>query len=127
MGCRNDYQEPNELEIENSKVLAITAELTSGKLPSWFGEGSHKSVYNISSRETLDANTAALCSTLRGIEKKYPAKLKKMSLEAQIWWRDHKAFDRKRIAAERKEKSDAKIKAQALAKLSKKEKEVLGH
>lgn len=123
MPCLSDYQNANEFEIENSKVLAILEELKSGKLPKWFGDGYNKRVYNCTSRESLDSNTAQLCTSLSKLAK---SKLNKLSLEAQLWWRDHQAHDARRKVKERKDKLNEKAKQAALNKLSKKEKILLG-
>lgn len=95
MPCRSDYLEPNELEIENSKVLALIEEFETKKLPNWYGKGNHNTVYNNSSQEIVNSNTAKLCSMLKKYSVKDLAGMN-YSLEMQIWWRDHSKFDENR-------------------------------
>lgn len=123
MGCRSDYMEPNTYEIENSKVLALLEELKTGKLPKWFGDGSYKEVYNSSTKIILDNNTEKLCSLL---QKEKDLNISKMSLEMQLWWRDHKEADKKRISAELKAKKTDKAKEIAISKLTPFERKLLG-
>lgn len=76
---------------------------------------------NIKSR--LDTRTDQLCKQLRLLEKEAPHLI---DPDLQAWWDEHKDWDRKR---EKKEKAQAKAedeKKAALAKLSPKERELLG-
>ena len=122
MGCRSDYQEPTAIEIENSKVLALLKELKTGKLPDNFGTGSGDA-YNKSSKEIVDKNTEALCTALQGLS---DTEIQSHSLELQIWWRDHKKADEKRLKAEVKAIKDEKAKNKAVAKLTPHERKLLG-
>ena len=97
MGCRSDYMEPTMHETENAKVLAIIEELKTGKLPSWYGNGSYTEVYSLTTQKILDTNTEKLCSALQKLSKK---KISESSLELQMWWRDHQEADKKRIKEE---------------------------
>jgi hypothetical protein len=123
MPCNSEYQEPNECEIENAKVLALLEELKTGKLPKWHGDGSYSKVYNNTTQELLDKNTEKLCSNL---QKLTPNVIKGASLEMQIWWRDHQEADKKRIKAELKAISNEKLKAKAISKLTSHERKLLG-
>ena len=125
MGCRSDYMEPNQAEIENSKVLALLEEIKTGKLGKLFGTGyaGKSGNYAPSDQKSLDKNTAELCGSLK---KATEAKLKKMSLELQIWWRDHQKADKRHKAEDAKERKEAKIAETAKAKLTPKERKALG-
>lgn len=124
MACLSDYQAPNEVEIEHSKVLALLQELKTGKLPKYFGDGMYDKVYNksqetIGGERVIDVKTRELCTALKA---KTPEEIKNYSLELQMWWRDHKKADKKRAKVSTKEK----LRQQALSKLTDKEKKALG-
>lgn len=121
MPCRSDYMEPNAMEIEHSKVLALLNELKTGKLSEKYGDGNDRNVYGNTTQEILDKKTEELCTALQKVKK-----ITKYSLEMQIWWRDHQAADKKRLQAELKSKRTAKAKEAAIAKLSKHERKILG-
>lgn len=121
MGCRSDYMEPTQFEIENSKVLALLEELKTNILPNYYGDGSFHKVYGLSNQSIVDKNTKKLCTLLQ--KKK---DISKMSLEMQLWWRDHQALDKKRITEELAQKKTEKAKQTAIAKLTPLERELLG-
>ena len=121
MSCNSDYLEANGMEIEHSKVLALLKELKTGKLPSFFGDGYHKDVYNKTTKGILDEKVAELCSKLQDVED-----IKKYSLEMQMWWRDHQKADKARIKRIAQSKKEAKDKEELLLKLSPYEKKLLG-
>ena len=121
MPCNSDYLEANGMEIEHSKVLALLKELKTGKLPSFFGDGYHKDVYNKTTKGILDEKVAELCSKLQDVED-----IKKYSLEMQMWWRDHQKADKARIKRIAQSKKEAKDKEELLLKLSPYEKKLLG-
>jgi len=123
MGCRSEYLEPTMHENENAKVLAILEELKTGKLPSWYGDGSYTKVYNSTTQKILDTNTEKLCSALQKVSKK---KISESSLELQIWWRDHQEADKKRIKDELAAKKTEKQREVAVSKLTPHERKLLG-
>lgn len=123
MPCRSDYLEPTQAEIENSKVLALIDEVKTGKLPKYFGEGSSEKVYGKTTQAILDKNTKKLCTALQGISN---YKIKKSSLELQIWWRDHQKMDKKHLKEDLDKIKDEKDKKKAIAKLTPREKKLLG-
>jgi len=89
MPCVSDYMEPNTKEKSLSKVAALLDELATGHLDSRHYKGMHPDVYG----KNPDANVMVrrLCEALTkrgGAEG--------LSLEMQIWWRDHQAEDVKR-------------------------------
>jgi hypothetical protein len=72
-------------------------------------------------RELADALTAELCARVGAIKD-----LTKYSLELQVWARDHRIADAKRKKREAAAKKRAAAKKKALAKLTRKERMVLG-
>lgn len=123
MGCRSDYMEPTSFEIENSKVLALLEELKTGKFPEWYSPGGSEKAYGNTTKLGLDLNTEMLCMAL---QIKKASEISKMSLEMQMWWRDHKAADKKRIKEEIDAKKTLKAKKVAIAKLTPFERKLLG-
>jgi hypothetical protein len=125
MGCRSDYLEPTQREIENSKVLALLKEIETGEDPrdNNFGTGMGES-YNNTTQKTLDENTAKLCSKLQELNKN---DIVNMSLELQTWWRDHKEADKRHLEEELKKEKDDKAREEALAKLTPYERKLLGY
>lgn len=68
--------------------------------------GYHPNVYN--KPVNGDKLVAELCAALMITD------VTKYSLEMQIWWRDHQAADRERIAREKRDLKDARTKQQPL-------------
>ena len=68
---------------------------------------------------SLDAMTRRLCEWSKANDPRT------LSLEFQIWWRDHQAFDRKREATERAIAERDALREQALAKLTPEERKAL--
>ncbi len=62
----------------------------------------------------LDALTASLCAWAHA----HPDEIARQSLELQIWWRDHQAFDRRRETEEAAAHERIRLREQALAKLT---------
>lgn len=119
MPCNSDHLRATHKEREMSRVACLLDELAGKKKINrdhW--DGYHPRVYN--QRVDADAMTAELCSRLQEVD------VSDYSLEMQIWWRDHKAADKKRAeAAIAKAKTD-KQKRAALAKLTPHERKLLG-
>lgn len=89
MPCNSDYQDPTQKEKNYSQVLAILAELKSGVMDLNWWCGYHPEAYgkNIL-KESLDNLTAKACKLLSAHKD-----IRNLSLETQIWWRDHKKAD----------------------------------
>lgn len=123
MPCNTDHMMPHTREIELSKIAYLLDELETGVSvnPRTFNSGMHKSVYNRGiSHSKADAMIAKLCGQLQ------QADVGSLSLEAQVWWRDHQAVDRARLEAELQAKHDAEAKRAAIAKLTTHERKLLG-
>ncbi len=98
MPCRADHMEPNDREIELSKILAFLEELKTGKLDEHHLKGYHPSVYcEKPTQEQLNDATSQLCKNLRF------ATLTHYSLELQIWWRKHQKSEERREREDREE------------------------
>lgn len=121
MPCNGDYLNPTELEVNLSKVYGLLDELKTGKLPKDFGTGYDKRVYSKGlTQHNLNAKVAELCSAL-----KKDKKIKKRSLEMQMWWRDHQKADKAREKREVQDKKDKAAKKVALSKLTLAERKLL--
>lgn len=123
MPCNCDYMEANNLEREISCVYCLLEEIETGKpvnIGSREWDGYHPKVYGKITKEEGDIAVAKLCDILSKTKN-----VKKYSLEMQIWWRDHQAADKKRIAEEKKDAQEKALAKSALKKLSKKELDAL--
>ncbi len=94
MPCNCEYMNPNDLEVQISRVACLLGELDGVPWRSRDWAGYHPDVYGQASRVLGDALTARLCSALQ------KAEVSKYSLEMQIWWRDHQLADKKRVQRE---------------------------
>lgn len=105
--------DPTSEEKNSLEVLTLLKEcgIPTGKYSSSYGRP-----------ETLDKDTASLCDWC----KQHATSISRMSLELQIWWRDHQKADKKRKAREEAAYKRGMIRAKALLKLSPEEKEALG-
>lgn len=118
MPCDCSHLEPTHVELEMSKVACLMDELAGKEIDKWHWRGNHPRVYN--KDVDADAMTAELCSRLQEVD------VSDYSLEMQMWWRDHKAADKRRAEeAVAKAKTD-KQRAEALQKLTPHERNLLG-
>lgn len=120
MPCNSDHMNPTSYELELSRVACLLDELAG--LPqvasNWLGY--HHKVYNKSTKELGDRMVSELCDALQTRD------VTQYSLEMQVWWRDHQAADKARLAEEmRKHATAIEIEA-ALAKLNSYERKLLG-
>lgn len=124
MPCNGDYLNPTQLEINLSNVYQLLDEVAGKKLPKSYGDGYDSRVYNQGlQKEDLDKKVEELCSKLQKLPK---TKISKMSLEMQIWWRDHQEADKKRLKEELAAKKTKAAKDKAIAKLTPHERKLLG-
>lgn len=128
MPCDSSYLEPTQIEQESVRVRGFLRKL---KLPvdgpdvgpSGIDEaGDMESGYGRAS--SIDIDTATLCAWCRS--RKNRPKLKRQSLELQIWWRDHQRADAQRRRRQRAEKAKQALRQQAISKLSPAEQKALG-
>lgn len=124
MPCRSDYMDANSMERNLSQVACILDEVKLGKeINSSHWDGYHPMIYNQTgalNKQERDAMVEELCSLLQKTD------VKKLSLEAQKWWRDHQIADKNRIKNELKAIRENKAKQDALDKLTPYEKKLLG-
>lgn len=95
MPCNSDYLEANAREVWLSQVVQLHDEFNYGrpvdaKSAAWRGYDDRVYSKNVSKAEA-DQWVAALCQRFKEC-----ADVSKMSLEAQIWWRDHQKADAER-------------------------------
>ena len=122
MPCNSDYLESDHKEVEMSHVCCLIDELDgqqSINRSHW--DGYHPNVYNKHlSQRSQDKLVDKLCKRLQRRD------VTKLSLEMQIWWRDHQKADKARLQEEMKQLKDKKLRKAALAKLSPYEQQLLG-
>lgn len=118
MPCRGP--EPADFPYDKplEEVLKILNEFETGN----YGI-QYKDIPLYTSKQELDEKIAKLCSMFQQLTNE---QIKAMSLEAQIWWRDHQKLDQQRILNEFKEKLKEEDKQKALAKLTPYERKLLG-
>lgn len=98
MPCNCDYMNPSSFEIQLSQVACLLDEIRGVKNFKKYWGGYHPSVYGQANKELGDRLVSTLCSNLQNID------VSQLSLEMQMWWRDHKEADRTRILKEIKSK-----------------------
>ena len=119
MPCNCDHLMPNQYEKESSKVACFLDEIDGKPFNENHWSGNHPKAYG-HSKSDCDALTSELCKHLQKND------VSQYSLEMQIWWRDHKKADKKRITKELEEKKKKSDRKKLLNKLSDYEKELLG-
>ena len=121
MPCNSDHMAPNTREIELSKVMTILDELAGSPFNKSHYGGMHPSVYCKSvPKDVADKAVANLCRQLQNRD------ASQLSLEAQMWWRDHQEVDAARLRREAAEHKTEAARQEALAKLTPYERELLG-
>lgn len=126
MPCRSDYMEPNERERELTNINAFLYELKTGKLGKHYGTGMDPNVYNKTiTQEVLNKATEKLCTNMRKLEKDDDSLLQVLSLELQMWWRDHKKGDIRQMKEELKAVKNEEARKKALTKLTEHERKLL--
>ena len=122
MPCDSSHMEASEMEKEVSRIRCIMDELDGKPLNKDYFDGYHPSAYNkLNTRATADSLTKALCERMS----KLPS-VANLSLEAQMWWRDHQIADEKRKLKEKEEIKRCEEIANALNKLTDYEVGLLG-
>lgn len=131
MPCNSGYQDPTREEInkvETSSLLIYVNKKLGIETPNNIKKAA-KHTHGVG--VDLDIITRKLCSTLKKLNKKqineivYNAKDKNSRLLAN-WWEEHQEADKKRLTEEAAEKEEEKIRKKAIAKLSLKERKILG-
>lgn len=122
MPCDSSYMEADGFERKMSKVCSLLDELDGQPINKSHWHGYHPRAYNCGlSRAEGDVLVAELCSKLQKVDD-----VSRLSLEMQMWWRNHQEADRLRLMAEQARAKTEAQRAAALAKLSPYEKQLLG-
>lgn len=121
MGCRNEYLKSTAAEKELSKVVALLDEVKFKKpIPKNYGDGNDPRAYG--QEKDLHQKTEELCLLL---QPKSQRSIKLYSLELQVWWRDHRALDRKRLREEKDKARTAKARRELIEALTPYERKLL--
>lgn len=137
MGCRSDYMEPNERELESIRVAKLIKFLNAtGVIPHWGSfrlDFLDKVISNCyGDVDYLDEMTAYLCDWLKnndgtGLGDKiiYDGKNPE-SRKLADWWQKHQAADLRREKDEDEARKRDKLIQTALKKLTQAERDALG-
>lgn len=117
MPCNSDYMNPTNTEIEASRIMCLLDEISGVPFNDKEWEGYHDEAYGKSIN--LDKLVSTLCEKIQNIN------VKKYSLELQLWARNHKDADKKRLKRELEEMKTANETEAALAKLTPYERKLL--
>lgn len=121
MPCNSDHMNPSGDEHEISRVLCVIDEHIGNHVKDSWWKGYHPTVYNRGmSKSVRDKYTEQACRMCR------TRGTAALSLEAQVWWREHQRMDVVRQRRERQAKKDKAEKELALSKLTSREKKLLG-
>ncbi|AEC53149.1 hypothetical protein SCRM01_203 [Synechococcus phage S-CRM01] len=121
MPCNSDYLDANGWEQQISKVACLHDELDGKPHNKSHWAGFHPSVYCKGlTREQGDEMVADLCYRLQHTD------VSKLSLEAQMWWRDHMEADKRRVLNDMKVAREQEDKKALLDRLTPYEKQLLG-
>lgn len=124
MPCVSDYMEATGREEALSRVLLLLDELDGKGTPDSNGSGWRgydDRAYGRADQSRLDSATERLCERL-----KKRGGAADLSLEMQVWWRDHQRADRARVAREKADAKRAREVEQAMQKLTARERNLLG-
>lgn len=122
MPCNSDYMNATNREMELSLVYGIRDVLNKGgALALGTLAGYHPDVYNKNvSKEAADAVVAEVCARLKAMD------TTTLPLRVQIWWEEHQKTDAARIQVERVTAQLRSEQEVALAKLTPRERHILG-
>lgn len=112
MPCNSDYLNATGFEKSLSKVACLLDELEGKPINPSHWSGYHPRVYGSYSQGIGDIMVAELCSKLKKLD------VSKLSLEMQIWWRDHQKADKAREAEEKEAERKSKLIQSAVNKLT---------
>ena len=122
MPCDSSYMEASDFECKIGRVYSLLEEIQ-GLTVNHARSDYHPLVYNkCLAPGVADASVAKLCDWCKGNEDN----LSSMSLELQMWWRDHLNADEQRLEREAIQKADARTRQRALSKLTLAERKLLG-
>lgn len=131
MPCNCDYLEPRQAEVESkraAKLIVFVDNQMGLETPNWIKRAAQDCYGNEDKLNELVVKLCDLCTNMSAIQENliiYNAR-SKTSRDLADWWDEHQAADKERIAEEKKEALQKKLKKQALSKLSKAERAALG-
>lgn len=112
MPCDSSYMNPRADESASRQVISFLEE-------AGYDAGKYDNLYGRTS--TIDADTRKLCKwcvTHRG-------RISSLSLEFQIWWRDHQKEDARKQKELTRQNEQTRLRLQALSKLTPAERRAL--
>jgi hypothetical protein len=125
MPCNCDYMDPDDKEVQYSKMYCVIDELNGLVRDKHEWDGYHPAVYGkVVSKARADLDIEALCQRLTKLEA--DGKISELSLEAQMWWRDHKQADEERHKREVEAARREALVQSARSKLTPEERQALG-
>lgn len=114
MPCQSSYMEPTVRELESIRLQEFFQEIDGNIYD-------HKHPSSRPNVNLIDFHTRNLCSWCKNHD------VSKMSLELQMWWRDHQEADRVRELEEKEKARRAELRKSAYQKLTQDEIEALRH
>lgn len=118
MPCQSSHCESTREEVVASQMFCILDELDGKEFVKSHWSGYHPLAYG--KEVDLHSLASKVCSRLQQQD------VSRLSLEAQMWWRDHQAADRRRIELALQEHKAKKDRKAALGKLTPYERRLLG-
>lgn len=110
---------PSQDEIDAGEMNALLDELDGKHAPGYDPDGNLDDwARHADQRPGMNNHSRAreLCRRLRAMPS---TRIKKLSLEMQIWWRDHQRFDRARASKKTEARRVAALRKSARAKIAK--------
>lgn len=131
MPCNSDYLEASHDEREIGRMYLVHDEIFNDVRitpKKWQDAGYDKRVYNKVdhgpvAKARRDKMVREICESLSVLS---IDNIQRLSLEAQLWWRDHQKADRERRRVDAAQRRRQQIKKRALAKLTYEERVTLG-
>lgn len=120
MACNSDYMAASGYEQKISRVACLLDELAGRQWKREWWDGYHPNIYCKVDRGIGDQLVRELCFALQSRD------VTQYSLEMQIWWRDHQAADKARCEQELAQAKTGSEREAALAKLTPRERLLLG-
>lgn len=104
MPCNSDCMEATSIERKMSEIYYFLTELKTGKQQKI--DSYHPDVYcKHLTKKICDAKTKLLCGLLQKI-----SNIPELSLELQMWWRDHQEIDRIKLLSQSEKENTEQVK-----------------
>lgn len=96
MPCNSDHMEASQYETQASKMYCVLDDLAGSKFDRSDWQGYHAKAYNKSiTQGEMDSLIQQCCNELQARHDDHT--LHELSLETQMWWRDHQASDKEKV------------------------------